>query len=140
MTSVAKEAFDSFYKNVQEDENVKEEIRDEKEESDGNDMGTDDNDSDHVDDPDYVISDTEEKQTKFSQNSTDLCKFQCNKCRRTFRTNLLLQNHLEEHTVFDKLDKNNNKCPVCCKLFSNRAILKRHYRIHTSAKLYDCNM
>ena len=72
MTSVANEAFDSFYTNIQEDENVKEEIRDEEEESDGNDMGTDDNDSD----PDYVISDTEEKQTNYSENSTDLCKFQ----------------------------------------------------------------
>ena len=143
LTPVAKEAFDSFSENIHEDEKVKEEIRDEEEESDGNDMGTDDNDaddSDRADDPDYVMSNNEEKQTKFSENSTDLCKFQCNKCRRTFRTNLLLQNHLEEHAVFDKLDKNDNKCPVCCKLFSNRKILKRHYRIHSNAILYECNI
>ena len=133
----AAETFKSFENTVKDEEKIKKEMKDYEEESD-----TDDDYTNESHDQDYIKSDDQDNQNKSlpKNKQKSPSKFQCNKCSHTFRTNLLLQNHLEEHAVFDKLDSDDNTCPVCNKLFSNRKILRRHYKIHTSAKLYECNI
>ncbi|CAC5372222.1 KRAB [Mytilus coruscus] len=103
---------------------------------------------DDIIDKDYVESDeskgseptASKRKTRRMRSDKSVHEFKCEKCGHHFETEKFLQNHLEEHLVFDKLDDKSTECSVCQKTFCDRKSLRRHYRTHSNCQLYECQI
>ncbi|XP_071177356.1 zinc finger protein 493-like [Mytilus edulis] len=126
-------------KNEFEDENDFEEMADEDDFEDT---------VDDIGDEDYVESDeskeceptASKRKTRRMKSDKSIFEFKCDKCGHHFATEKFLQNHLEEHLVFDKMDDKNTECSICQKTFCDKPSLRRHYRTHSNCQLYECQI
>ncbi|XP_063837004.1 zinc finger protein 782-like [Ostrinia nubilalis] len=60
--------------------------------------------------------------------------FQCFKCLTYFKTKISLQEHMAQH------EPKKFVCETCGRVFSRRAYLNLHKRIHTGSKRYSCEL
>lgn len=74
-----------------------------------------------------------EKVTSIAQYNPNKCNF----CSKSFKTSILLQNHIQHAHISIS---NSPKCPQCDKIFKNKYILKTHMKKHIVEpdKSYEC--
>ncbi|XP_068992681.1 zinc finger protein 3 homolog isoform X10 [Neodiprion pinetum] len=71
--------------------------------------------------------------------SNDIChltkSYQCEICKKTFRSKNLFEGHLVAHS-----DARPYKCDICCKSFKRTNTLAVHRRIHTHERNFVCDV
>lgn len=70
-----------------------------------------------------------------SPTTTDVGKYQCLLCQKSFTQKSIYQSHLRSH---GKEGEDPYRCNICGKTFAVPARLTRHYRTHTGEKPYQC--
>lgn len=71
-----------------------------------------------------------------SPTTTEIGKYQCLLCQKSFAQKSIYQSHMRSH---GKEGEDPYRCNICGKTFAVPARLTRHYRTHTGEKPYHCD-